>query len=100
MSISRILIRLLQLICIGGFILSAHGIYSWAHRNDWQLAGEIVSGNVNQGDLFFRFRIPVIDGVVSWMSYESVHSVIVPLAVLVASFLLWKYGYRIFYVLK
>lgn len=87
--------KLIQATSIFGFVLSAHGIYAWAHQNDWYLAVDVISGKVQQGDLFFIFRVPVIDKAVSWMSYEGVHSLFVPILVAVVSYLLWKYQYEI-----
>lgn len=84
--------KLLRLVGIFWFIIGAHGIYAWMHRNDWQLAGDLASGEVSQGDLFFRFSIPVVDEAVYWMSYEAVQSIFMPILVLVSAVLLWKFS--------
>lgn len=83
--------RVLRVISIFGFVVSAHGFYAWMHKNDWQLAVDVASGKVQQGDLFFRFTIPIVDKIIAWMSYESVHSILMPVVVGVVSFLLWRH---------
>lgn len=86
---------LLKWLAIFVGILSFHGFYSYAHRNDWQLAEYLFTGRVKQGDLFFIIPMPpILDDVVSWMAYEGATSLFIPIVILAVCIFLWVYSKR------
>ena len=87
---------LLKLLAIFVGILSLHGFYSYAHRNDWQLAEDLFTGRVKQGDLFFMISMPpILEDVVSWMSYEGGTSLFIPIVILAVCIFLWIYSKKV-----
>ena len=86
----------LKCLAVFGGVLSLHGLYAYAHKNDWWLAGEVITGEVKQGDLFFVIPMPpILNDIVSWMSYEGVQSWFVPIVILGVCIFVWVYSRRI-----